>query len=207
MRRKYTGTVRNKYGLIQKSAVVSVFLSGTTTPASIYTTWNGVSAVNSMLSDTEGRYTFYVDAFDYNSDQTFKIICTKGTATISVDNITIEDAVLGTYTISANKTVTTGVKVPQGVIFSVNTGVTLTFSGSFEAGLYQVFTGAGTVKFGNATVKEVPEVWFATSAKALTAVLDMTWPTVYRNVTILYGTGDPPSAATVPEGTLYLKYS
>jgi hypothetical protein len=209
MRRKYTGTVRNKYGKIMENALISVYLADTTTPANIYATWNGATHAHSMLSDSNGRYTLYVDTFDYNDDQTFKIICAKGSLTLTVDNITIEDVVLDEYTISVDKTVTTGVKVPQGVTYNVATGKTLTFSGSFDAGLYQVFTGAGAVKFEN--VKAVPAIWFGTGAaaetKARAAIFGMTWPVIYTPVYIIYGSGDPPLASTVPDGTLYLKYT
>ena len=120
-----------------------VYLAGTTTPADVYATLDAAVAANGVASDEAGRYTFYVDTFDYGFDQTFKIICTRGTATVTVDNITIEDIVLGAYAVTANRTVTTNIHVPKGVTYTVATGVTLTFSGSFSAGLYQVFTGEG----------------------------------------------------------------
>lgn len=65
----------------------------------------------------------------------------------------------GTFRISSNLTVTSSLWMPKGALFSVDSGVTLTINGSFEAGIYQVFTGSGTVVFGGgaATINELPE--------------------------------------------------
>jgi hypothetical protein len=167
MRRKYSATVRDRHGNIVAAASVSVFLAGTTTPASIYTTLTGATAVNGTVSDEAGRYIFYVDTFDYDVDQTFKIVCSKGTMTaLTIDNVYIEDIVLGEYAIAENRTVTTNVSPPKGVTYNIATGKTLTFSGSFSAGLYQVFTGDGAVVFGAGAVKECCPAWFGTDAAA-----------------------------------------
>jgi hypothetical protein len=116
MRRKYSATVRDRHGNIVAGASVSVFLAGTVTPASIYTTLEGTTAVSGTVSDEAGRYIFYVDTFDYDGDQTFKIICSKGTmTTITHDNVYIEDIVLGEYDITESRTVTTTVAPPRGV--------------------------------------------------------------------------------------------
>jgi hypothetical protein len=211
MRRKYSATVRDQHGNIIAGASVSVFLAGTTTQASVYASIASAEAINGVASDEAGRYTFYVDTFDYNVDQTFKIVCTRAAATLTIDNITIEDIVLGEYAITADRTVTTNVTVPKGVTYAVAEGVTLTFSGSFSAGLYQVFTGTGTVAFGAGAVKECCAAWFGTGAaaeaKARTAIASTTWPTVYQRVTLFYGTGAPPDPATVPEASIYFQYT
>jgi hypothetical protein len=53
---------------------------------------------------------------------------------------------------------------------SINHGAyTLTLNGSFEAGLYQVFTGTGTVTFGAGSVKEVKLAWFGTAGDNVTS--------------------------------------
>jgi hypothetical protein len=211
MRRKYSATVRDRSGNIIAGASILVYLAGTTTPADVYANLDAAVTAHGVASDEAGRYTFYVDTFDYGFDQTFKIVCTRGIATVTVDNITIEDIVLGAYAVTANRTVTTNIHVPKGVTYTVTTGVTLTFSGSFSAGLYRVFTGEGAVLFGSGAVKEVAAAWFGNGveaeAKARTAIASMTWPTVYERVTIFYGTGDAPDAATVPEGSLYLQFA
>ena len=65
-------------------------------------------------------------------------------------------------TISADTTWSSRVRVDAGAVITVNTGVTLTINGPFEAGLYQVFAGAGQVIFDSGAVTEVyPEWWGA----------------------------------------------
>lgn len=68
--------------------------------------------------------------------------------------------------LSANLTVNSNISLisfKQGLI-SIDTGKTLTINGPFEAGLYQVFTGAGTVSFGSGAVKEVYAEWWGAVA-------------------------------------------
>lgn len=68
----------------------------------------------------------------------------------------------GTYSITGNMVVPANVcLVPEkGAVLSVATTKTLTINGPFEAGLYQVFTGAGSVLFGDGAVKTVNNYWF-----------------------------------------------
>ena len=92
-----------------------------------------------------GALPFYVDRFDYDSDQRFKYTVVKtGYTTRTYDNVHIDRVIITTYTITADKTVTTNINVPYGVLYDC-TGCTLTFAGAFEAGYYQIFTGTGTV--------------------------------------------------------------
>jgi hypothetical protein len=73
----------------------------------------------------------------------------------------------GTWPVAANTTITANIllKPERGAIISIPTGVTLNLNGPFEAGLYQVFSCAGTgaVVFGRPSgVKElVPQWWGA----------------------------------------------
>lgn len=48
-------------------------------------------------------------------------------------------------------------------VFSINTGQVLTINGPFEAGLYQVFSGAGSVVFGSKAVSWAHPEWWATN--------------------------------------------
>lgn len=85
-------------------------------------------------------------------------------------------------TVSASVVIpsTLALKVVKPGLITINTGVTLTINGPFEAGLYQVFNcvGTGAVGFGLGAVKEVyPEWWGVTGTAdnvaiqaALTAV-------------------------------------
>ena len=66
------------------------------------------------------------------------------------------------YTLTGANTLTAAVIVVKGGSFTHSAGSTLTINGSFESGLYQVFSGfdAGDVTFGAGSVKEVyPEWW------------------------------------------------
>lgn len=66
----------------------------------------------------------------------------------------------GTYNITANTTISAQLVVPKGAVINVSSGVTLTINGNILAGLYQIFTGSGTVKInGNSEV--YPEWWGA----------------------------------------------
>lgn len=70
----------------------------------------------------------------------------------------------GAYTISANLTIPANItlKPERGAVFSIPGGKTLSINGSLECGLYQVFSGSGTVVLGSGSVKEVyPEWWGA----------------------------------------------
>lgn len=77
MRYLYTGTARDGHGHVISGATVSVYLAGTTTAATIYTTDVIVTSVNSVTSDTDGTFTFYVDAADYSPGQGFDITISK----------------------------------------------------------------------------------------------------------------------------------
>ena len=66
------------------------------------------------------------------------------------------------YTLTANTTLTAIIKVIKGGGFEKTSTYTLTINGSFEAGIYKVFSGfsAGNVIFGAGSVQEVyPEWW------------------------------------------------
>ncbi len=66
----------------------------------------------------------------------------------------------GSTTINTNTTITEDVFIGSGQVFNIAAGVTLTFSGQFYAGVYQVFSGAGTVIFTEGSAVEYyPEWW------------------------------------------------
>jgi hypothetical protein len=68
----------------------------------------------------------------------------------------------GVTNITTNTTITDDIYMGGGQSFNVSAGATLTFAGSFNAGLYQVFTGAGEIKFAVGSVHRVcPEWWGA----------------------------------------------
>jgi len=74
------------------------------------------------------------------------------------------------YQVSTNLTVpaTITLDINHGAIFSVDAGKTLTVNGGVPAGAYQIFSGDGTVAFGNGAVKEVyPQWWYSTGDYAM----------------------------------------
>lgn len=169
MRCILNGIARNGVGHIVPSATVSVYLTGTTTAASIYTTLSSTTAVNSVTAATDGTFTLYVDRFDYDRSQCFDIAISKSGYDASTwSNVNISEVVLGTYTISTDKTVTTDLGyIPKGVIYSVSSGKTLTINGSFDVGQYQIFSGTGAVTFSG-NVKEVYPEWFGAQGDGVT---------------------------------------
>lgn len=80
----YQGTFTDGSGVVvgaqttgnSTDGVVSVYLAGTTTAASVYTASAGGTAVNSVETDDYGHFVFYVDTGDYASTQKFKITLT-----------------------------------------------------------------------------------------------------------------------------------
>jgi hypothetical protein len=162
MRYLYSGVARDGNGVVIASATIDVFLAGGVTPATVYSSQTSTVGVNRIISDTYGYFKIYTDAFDYNSDKTFLLRVGGPTnSSRDYDNVVINDIVLGTYDITSDKTVTTSLDVPNGVIYRV-TNSTLTINGSFQSGSYHIFTcvGSGKVVFGSGVVVESYPEWF-----------------------------------------------
>jgi hypothetical protein len=151
MRQKYNGITKDQNGKVLVSATVSVFLTGTSTAASIYTTLTGATAVNSVISSSvDGTFSFFVDRFDYEMAQAFDLVVSKTNYTSqTVYNVSVVNTYLGTYTISVDKTLTTHLVIPDGVIYSISSGKVLTLTSPSQIDIgnyyYNVFTGAGSV--------------------------------------------------------------
>lgn len=73
MRYNYIGVTKDQGGKILASATVSVYLTGTTTAAKVYTASTGGSSVGSVTSGTDGAFKFFVDFVDYTATQQFDI--------------------------------------------------------------------------------------------------------------------------------------
>jgi hypothetical protein len=70
----------------------------------------------------------------------------------------------GTVPITSNTTIPGNValKILKNGTFNINSGISLTIEGPLEAGMYQIFSGSGTVVFGNGAAPNVfPEWWGA----------------------------------------------
>ena len=80
----YQGTFHDQNGRLvgagttanSTDGVIYVYLAGTTTAASVYTASSGGTAVNSVETDDNGHFSFWVDDSDYAFDQLFKITLT-----------------------------------------------------------------------------------------------------------------------------------
>ena len=136
MRYLYSGTFRDGAGNIVSSGTAAVYLAGTTTAASVYTTAVIVTSVNSVTSGSDGVFSFYVDDGDYASSQQFKIVLSKtGFTSKTYDLITIypySPFYIGTLTrvmdAASGAVAYTGVGfLPSRVIFIGTTATSLSF--------------------------------------------------------------------------------
>ena len=69
--------------------------------------------------------------------------------------------------INQDTTISTAVNVLEGGRFVIADGKTLTINGPFSCGLFQCFSGAGSVVFGEGVVSEVYPEWFASLSEAV----------------------------------------
>ena len=107
----------------------------------------------------------------------------NGTAVVDFSSNTILNTFpLGTWPINSDTSFSRDFTIPYGCSFAVATGKTLTFTGSLQAGPYQIFswTGTGKVTFGPGAVEEVYPQWFGAvngttdSAPAIAAAVTAT---------------------------------
>lgn len=97
-RKIYRGYARDGNGTVLSGATVSVYLTGTSTVASIYTASTGGTAVNSVATDSTGLYSFYVDYSDYAAGTQFRLTISKtGYDSVTYDEVeclpqTVSDA-------------------------------------------------------------------------------------------------------------------
>lgn len=88
-RHPISGTCRDtSTGQVRSFATLSVYIAGGMIPASIYVASTGGTAVNSVVSDSNGQFLFYVDEVDYAITQLFKIVASKtGYDSFTYDNL------------------------------------------------------------------------------------------------------------------------
>lgn len=82
-------------------------------------------------------------------------------ATVGSDSVTVEIPA-GAYAVGSDLTIPSNValKVQNGALLTVASGKTLTINGPFSAGLYQVFSGSGSVEFAIGSVAEMNLEWW-----------------------------------------------
>src|SRR3990172_11128111 len=90
MRHIFQSHFKDGQGRVISGATVTVYLTNTTTIATIYSSLTGGSPVTSVITAADGSFAFYVSDSDFSLNQKFKITLTKTDfATKSYDNITI----------------------------------------------------------------------------------------------------------------------
>jgi hypothetical protein len=109
-RYKYQGTFKDGNGAVVGAAttsnatdgVIYVYLAGGTTAASVYAASSGGTAVNSVETDDDGFFEFWLDTSDYDSSQKFKISLTHADfETKTYDNLDIIPDVFSVDTTAA----------------------------------------------------------------------------------------------------------
>jgi hypothetical protein len=100
----FQGIHRDGNGRVILSGVCSVYLAGTTTPASVYAAQAGGVAVNSVTcSSTDGTFSFWVDEGDYSISQRFKIVLSHvNYTTATYDYLSIFSFQVNTSTLGTN---------------------------------------------------------------------------------------------------------
>ena len=98
----------------------------------------------------------------------------------------------GTYRLSSNLTLDENLVPHKGAIFSLDSGVVLTISGTITAGRYQIFAGAGTVSFTGNQTTVFPEWWgmFPDDAVDDTTTLQAIITALPNGGVIGFGVGD-----------------
>ena len=79
--------VRDSNGVILPGAVVTVYLAGTTSLATIYAAQSGGSSVGSVTTDANGKYLIFVDDSDYPLTTAFRFVTTYGGVTVIDDYV------------------------------------------------------------------------------------------------------------------------
>jgi hypothetical protein len=74
----------------------------------------------------------------------------------------------GTYRIASNLTINAkALQFSQGAMLSIDAGVTVTINGTIQAGLWQIFSGSGSVSLGG-KFKDIPVSWWGPAADGTT---------------------------------------
>jgi hypothetical protein len=92
MKYKYYLVIQDSQGNVISGANVSVYLAGTTTPATVYgsnTASTGTNTAPQVTSSANGAVAFWLDSNDYTSEQLFDISITSGSLNASLSNVQI----------------------------------------------------------------------------------------------------------------------
>jgi hypothetical protein len=194
----YQGIFRDKFGHIVPTGTVSVFLKGTTTPAGIYRAETGGVAVNSVTSNTDGTFVFYVDEDEYLTSQHFKIVLSKtGFQSSTYDDITVLRTLTDVEISTAGRTfIAAGSVAAERAILGVTS--TLVYKGGIncsanpnypaaDSGHIYMVSVAGKIGGGSGTTVGVGDqmVCMVDSSPAGTqAAVGANWTVYASNITI-----------------------
>lgn len=131
--------------------------------------WDGITLSTTRKDSTGGTLTGNkvgntVDVLEvYGSGTAFTAASINAAITAIGTNRAMLSLAPGTWTIDAAVTIPTNITlfVPHGVILSVSAGVTLTINGHLFAGIYKIFTNAGTIVGFSRNREVYPEWWGA----------------------------------------------
>lgn len=184
----FRDVVQDKYGRAVAYADVTVYLAGTTTPATIYSTPQGSALANPFTTAANGELVFYAADGSYDvkvSKYGFGVTTSPGITIVSRKQLlyvsayaSLTDAVASigasevTLIIDTPATITADTLIPTTMTVQVTRPGTITqtatwalgFNGPLVTELRSIFIGfsSGDVTFGSGSVKEVyPEWWGA----------------------------------------------
>ena len=118
-----------------------------------------------------------VSVKDFGADSTGATSCSAVFATADAAGAGGLIIPAGTYLVSTNVTFVTPVIMNSGAILNIATGVTVTFTGGFQAGVYRVFniTGTGEVVFNwQNLIVGYPEWWGAAANQTVNSYAGIT---------------------------------
>ena len=109
--------------------------------------------VSDVLTDNDLTNIVYCNDYDHPDDAITAISSSNKTLLV-----TEAETCDNNFTVPANVKVRFG----RGGKWTINNGITVTFNGQIDAGLWQVFalTGTGVINFGNGSSKNIYPVWW-----------------------------------------------
>lgn len=116
------------------------------------------SELKDILTNYDKLYTKLIDDINLLDNKiSNNIVYTPSELVDSNTNIGLHT---GIYNVSENITLNGEVVIPQGAIININDGVTLTINGYINAGLYNIFSGAGNLFINNEVNTVGHPEWF-----------------------------------------------
>jgi hypothetical protein len=174
------GFTLDQNGKLLPSTTVSLYLTGTTTPAKMYAALSGGVDVYSITSDSiTGKYVFYVDDGDYATSQGFDIVYTN----TSYGANTFDPTTISNVRIMSP--ISTSGMLEGGTQLVSDTTGTIAIDWNVAATAYCTLTGTGrTITFTNQVAGQVYRLILLQGTGGF---MITTWPTI----TWMGGSGAP----------------